>query len=138
MPNQHKILGLVDEGHQYVFPYQPPIGLKYRFVLDKRSFMWRAAEYGMDPTDSVALLDVLLHERSWSIDPNHPQFVYNTDEKTAREFMLSEIEKVKQENVFVDPDSHLDAVHQNYQTMMSIHDTHKSVVATLRQSRMKE
>lgn len=68
----------------------------------------RAAEYGVDPTDTDTLLEILLHEPHVGVDQSDPTFVYNTDRDTARKAHLARVAaspvRVK------DPHGHLDAL----------------------------
>lgn len=78
----------------------------------------RAVEYGIDPTDSHSLLDIVLHEPYLSADehgPDHEDFLYATDQKSARVAYLSKIQKVKASRVKVsDPDGHMAIVHAGH------------------------
>jgi len=75
---------------------------------------WRAAEYGIDPQDPDTLLDIAIHERFFSLDTNDPNFLYNTDEKTARDVHLSRVAEVKRAAVLKDPDGLLEQIKQNH------------------------
>lgn len=135
MVNQHTVLDLADVGEKLVLAVQPPQGLKRRQSVFKSSFAYRAAEYGIDPTDSHTLLDLLLHEKFLNISSAHPSFVYNTDETTARAYLLAQLGQVKQVNVIVDPTNLLSVIHSSYKVDMAAHDSHKVKVAALRVER---
>lgn len=132
MVNNHQVLAMTDEPFRYLLALQPPEGLKVRQTIFKSMFVFRSAEYGIDPSDSQTLLDVLLHERFLTIEKDHPQFVYNTDEETARLHMLAAIQVAKKSDLVVDADGHLDPIHKNFTPDMDLHVHHKNVVAGLR------
>lgn len=73
---------------------------------------WRAAEYGIDPSDSQTLLDVVLHEPHMTgHDHTSPDFLYNCDQDTARESLTARVAEVKTRVTIADPDGHLSAIH---------------------------
>jgi hypothetical protein len=114
-------------------------GLPHLYIIKPAEFDYRAAEYGIDPMDSKTLLDINLHERFiTTMDPTHPQYVYNTDEATARENYLHHIGLVKQNLIWEDPDSLLDAVHQKHQELHNpqLHADHRKFTAALRAENM--
>lgn len=54
-----------------------PDGNKVHHVMPTAALEWRAAEYGIDPTDTEALMEILLHEPHMPMvdDPQHgPQY----------------------------------------------------------------
>ncbi|WP_069769799.1 hypothetical protein [Streptomyces sp. LUP30] len=54
-----------------------PDGNKVNHVMPTSALDWRAAEYGIDPTDTEALMEILLHEPYMAVvdDPQHgPQY----------------------------------------------------------------
>lgn len=52
--------------------YEDPDGQTRGHVFPKSTLAWRAAEYGIDPTDTDTLLDIVLHE-PFAPHPDDPQ-----------------------------------------------------------------
>jgi hypothetical protein len=71
---------------------------------------WRAAEYGIDPSDFDTLLEVVLCEPQMSLQHTDPAFLYNTDEKAAREAHLKRVADVRARVAHLDPDGLLDRI----------------------------
>lgn len=142
-----EVIEVEREGSIWRVAMQTPSG-KFLYVFPVSTIDLRAAEYGMDPTDSKTMLDIILHEHYITgHEHTHPKFVYNTDEKTAREHYLGLIEDVKKNAVQVtDPNNLLEQIHQEHPRIrgelrrygMQIHDWHKQRCAELRAERMKE
>jgi hypothetical protein len=73
---------------------------------------WRAAEYGIDPTDTATLLEIVLHEPHVNLQHTDPTFLYNIDQDTARK---AHLERVGASPTRVsDPHGHLDRVHKHH------------------------
>lgn len=71
---------------------------------------WRAAEYGLDPADAESLLEIVLHEPFIDTSHTSPDFLYNTDQATARTAHLA---KIKAASVRIaDPQNLLRTIHQ--------------------------
>lgn len=92
---------------------------RYEHRFPHEALRWRAAEYGIDPLDSETLLHVVLHERFIDTRAENPEFLYNTDQRTAREAHLSKIEAVRTDVNVHDPDDHMQAIHTHH---ASTHD----------------
>jgi hypothetical protein len=97
----------------------------------------RAAEYGFDPDDSKMLTDVILHETLVAHDGNHPKFLVNTDEESAREYFLQQLADVKTRVQYTDPDGLLDTIYQNHPRLRDpqLHAQHKQFIETYRNER---
>lgn len=75
------------------------------------TLLWRAAEYGIDAEDVQTLLDVVLHEQHMvGHDHTSPDFLYNTDQESARSALLDRVEQVRDRIQITDPDGLLSAV----------------------------
>lgn len=93
---------------------------------------WRAAEYGIDPSDADTLLGVVLHEPYVGLKHTDPTFVYNVDEQTAR---AAHLDRVAKSPVQVkDPAGHLDAIRAHHLSTFNSQD-HADRVSTVRQIR---
>lgn len=132
MVNQHTIIGLEQVGSRLRMPVLQADGVKWLHVMPAVIFTLRAAEYGIDPTDTQTLVDWVLHEKFVQMEYTHPSFLYNTDETTARTYMKAQIVQAKQSDIFVDPDNYLDAIHTHYKPDMDLHTSHRGVVASIR------
>jgi len=85
-----------------------PDGRRMRHAFPPETLHWRAAEYGYDPADVAALLDVVLHERHvHGHHPASPDFLYNCDRDTARAGLDGRLAEVKTRVQVVDPDGRL-------------------------------
>lgn len=109
------------EQHEHRFPHE--------------ALHWRAAEYGIDPADSATLLDIVLHEPHIDTRHENPDFVYNTDEESARLAHLAKIVTAKQESVQItDPAGHLDEIHGAHVVDRAQHIRRALHVASLRRN----
>lgn len=117
-------------------------GLENIYHIKPSELDYRAAEYGIDPEDSATVLDIILHERVRDFSDNvhdHPRFVYNTDEASARENMLGHIADVKAKDIqWQDPNGLLDQIHQRHPELhdSDLHKKHRAWCAGIRAERM--
>jgi hypothetical protein len=84
------------------------------YVIPHSTFFHRSAEYGLDPSDFDTLLDVVIHEHHFELHHTDPTFLYNTDEKTAREAHLARVAAAKQRVTHQDPHGLLDTIRKAY------------------------
>ncbi|OKI16634.1 hypothetical protein [Streptomyces sp. CB03911] len=54
--------GANERGEYWVVVMSDDAGSKVNHAFPKDALLWRAAEYGIDPTDTGTLLDIILHE----------------------------------------------------------------------------
>jgi hypothetical protein len=78
--------------------FQMETGETWVRVFPLEALEWRAAEYGIDPTDADTLLDVVLHEEY--AEPS--TLAEDPDTDTARERHLARIAEVKKTARFVE------------------------------------
>lgn len=108
-------------------------GIQQEHRFSHETLLWRAAEYGIDPADSVTLLDIVLHEPHISTSHEDPEFLYNTDQDTARVAHLRKISVAKSSDVtIVDPKGLFSAIHKAHVVNS---DHHARRVHTVRQIR---
>lgn len=113
-------------------------GTQCVFALPPFTWAARAAEYGIDPNDIDALLDICLHEGFEGIDHTHPDFVYNNTEEHARTALMSRIADTKQRHLVTDPNNLLQAVkeYHGHTPHADFHQKHKERVRTIRNTRV--
>jgi hypothetical protein len=122
--------------------------IKWNYSFPTNALWGRSAEYGIDPSDSHTLLDVvwyelILMEHNLHVRVDDPTFVYNTDQKTAREAHLARIEHGKTLVKHHDPSNLLDAIHQHHADTFhnsphrDFHKMHSASVAEIRKLRMR-
>lgn len=80
------------------------------YAFPHETLIYRSAEYGVDPSDADTLLDIVIHEHHFELSADDPTFLYNTDEKTAREAHLARVAEAKTRVSHVDPDNLLDTI----------------------------
>jgi hypothetical protein len=117
-------------------------GVLWDYAFPHDTLTYRSAEYGIDPNDADTLLDVVLHEfhmEPAQIGPDHPQFLYNTDERTARRAHLARVQELKNTVSYEDPQSLLDLIKRHHLSSFDSrrHTEHRSLVASLREQRMR-
>ena len=91
----------------FAITYLREDGVLWEHLFPYSFFSWRCAEYGIDPGDTEALIDMLLHEQHIDIGPHDPNFLYNTDEGTARENHFAKVQASKKNISYSDPENHL-------------------------------
>jgi len=99
---------------------------------------WRAAEYGIDPSDFDTLLDVVLHEPHMQHTVHDPTFLYNTDQDTARAAHLERVKQVRRGVVHLDPDGHLNRIQEAYDPQDPAVHTFRRRVESIRQTMAEE
>jgi hypothetical protein len=122
----------------WIIEYQEP-GQSQRAVGFPISLLsWRAAEYGIDLSDTATLMDIAMYEHLMSVSPDDPTFLYNTDEATARSRHLARVSALKQQYEYHDPQSHLDRVKQHHLSYFSTdaHEQKRAHVQALRSHAM--
>ncbi|ARX81516.1 hypothetical protein SMD44_00914 [Streptomyces alboflavus] len=67
MPDTYEVIAVTEywpnpDTPCWAVDMRKPDGGTYRHVFPTDTLAWRAAEYGLDPADTAALLDVVLHE----------------------------------------------------------------------------
>lgn len=124
-------------------------GSKWAHAFPTTTLWARSAEYGIPIGEVDTLIDVILYERvmmqlGLHIDHNHPEFLYNTDEDTARTSHLNRIERTKLLVSHVDPSGHLDTLREYHagsigkKTHLDYYHSHRKLVGSLRGQKMKE
>lgn len=104
--------------------------LPWIYVIPHSTFFHRSAEYGIDPSDFDTLLDIAIHEHHFELSHTDPTFLYNTDEKTAREAHLARVDAAKKRVTHEDPANLLNVIRNAY-------DLNDPILAEARR-RMKE
>lgn len=74
----------------------------------------RSAEYGIDPNDVDTLIDIMIHEHHFQVPDSHPTFLWNTDEKTAREAHLARVADAKTRVTHLDPNNLLGIIRESH------------------------
>ena len=92
--------------------YQTPDG-QTEHIFPHVALHWRAAEYGIDPADSRTLLQVVMYEPHMHGHGAHsPDFLYRTDQETARLGHLARVQRLQAETLRIDdPQGLLEAIH---------------------------
>lgn len=93
---------------------------------------WRVAEYGIDPEEFGTLMDIALHERFMGLQYTDPTFLYNTDEKTAREAHLARVARIKTRVSHEDPDNLLDTIQKAYDPNNPVLEKYRTTVREAR------
>jgi len=109
------------------FDVSGPDGSKvHGHVIPVDAFGWRAAEYGIDPADIDTLLDVVLHEvHMTNHDHMSADFLYNTDQESARRALHSRVAEVKNRIQIHDPHGHLDQIRRAHTVDQTRHEERK-------------
>lgn len=103
-------------------------------MLSEDAMGWRAAEYGIPFEDSDTLLDLLIHEPYMThLHQDHPKFLWNVDQKEAREYHLEQLENVKKIHQHVDPKNLFEDIKKSYDPWHSAHIEKIDYVAAHRQ-----
>jgi len=103
--------------------------------LPHEAFGSRVAEYGLDTEDFEKVLEVVLYEPFMNevheLDPN---FLWNTDQETARLHHLARVSRLKDEYTYNDPGKLFDVIRASYDPYSSHHDAMKEHVKNIRNS----
>jgi hypothetical protein len=88
MPTEYTITNVVEDTGRDLWhiTYQSTGGELRHHVFPKSTLDWRAAEYGIDPSDTATLLDIVLHE---PFVPNPDDPVTGTDDPAAAAGLVS-------------------------------------------------
>lgn len=123
--------------------HQREDGSMFNYAFPAQALANHCAEYGLDPNDADTLLDVVLYQ--FHMDPaelhqDHPAFVWNTDEDTARQHHLARIAKLKTEIEFLDPDGKLNQIKQHHLDSFDSdkYQERRVLCRSIREHRMRE
>lgn len=126
----------------WVVDYTDQDGMTRNYVFPSSALTFRAAEYGIDLSDAATLLDIIIHEHYMDpteFHPDHPEFVYNTDQETARSAHLNRVRKLKLQIVHEDPGDLLKVIREAHvrDNDRSLHESHRTLVASLRANKIR-
>lgn len=113
------------------------------YAFPETALFYRAAEYGIDLSDGATLLDCVMHEHYIEMHHHHPNFVYNTEEATAREEYLKRVQMVKPHVGHTDPKGLLSAVIEEHKKLVDaghydeLHSNHRKMVSSVRAYRIR-
>lgn len=127
----------------WIIDYMDSPGRTLCYAFPKTALFYRAAEYGIDLSDGATLLDCVMHEHYIEMHDQHPKFVYNTDEATAREEYLRRVQAVKPHIGHTDPKGLLSAVIEEHKRLVDaghydeLHNNHRETVSSVRAHRIR-